>query len=123
MQSWNRAPASRDDTHVASVHRLLGDLGVLLHDTLLAARELGRAGGRVRDSVGNVAEAVGDAWHVTRRHGGSALVSAAEIVDRRPYVAIGLVAALGVVAGFALQRGLGALAEPHDDGDGWDHFV
>jgi ElaB/YqjD/DUF883 family membrane-anchored ribosome-binding protein len=112
-----------DDAHATNVHRLLRDLGVLLQSALLAGREFGRVGGRVRNSVGDVADAVGEAWHVSREHGGSALARATEIVDRRPYVAIGLAAALGVIAGFAAQRGLGALVEPHDDGDGWDHFV
>jgi ElaB/YqjD/DUF883 family membrane-anchored ribosome-binding protein len=105
------------------VQQLLGDLGALIQGITLATHDVGRVTGRLRGSLSDMAEAVTDAWHVTRRHGGGALKAAGEAIDSRPYVAIGLAAALGVVAGFVVQRGAHSLGQPIDEDDGWDHFV
>jgi ElaB/YqjD/DUF883 family membrane-anchored ribosome-binding protein len=106
------------------VQQLLGDLATMIHGITLATHDVGRVVGRVRGSVADMADAVGEAWHVTRRHGGGALRAAGEAIDTRPYVAIGLAAAVGVIAGYVLQRGVQSLTEHrHRDDDGWDHFV
>jgi ElaB/YqjD/DUF883 family membrane-anchored ribosome-binding protein len=106
------------------VQQLIGELATVIHGITLATHDFGRVAGRVRGSVGDMAEAIGEAWHATRSHGGGALRAATHAIDTRPYVAIGLAAALGVVIGFVLERGVHGLADAtaHDD-DGWDHFV
>jgi ElaB/YqjD/DUF883 family membrane-anchored ribosome-binding protein len=107
------------------VQQLLGDLATMIHGVTLATHDLGRVVGRVRGSITDMADAVGEAWHVTRQHGGGALRAAGHAIDTRPYVAIGLAAALGVIAGYVAQRGIHSLTDPaaHGDDDGWDHFV
>jgi ElaB/YqjD/DUF883 family membrane-anchored ribosome-binding protein len=107
------------------VQQLLGDLATMIHGITLATHDLGRVTGRVRSSIADMADAVGEAWHVTRQHGGGALRAAGNAIDTRPYVAIGLAAAVGVIVGYVAQRGVHSLLEhhAHPDDDGWDHFV
>jgi ElaB/YqjD/DUF883 family membrane-anchored ribosome-binding protein len=106
------------------VQQLLGELATLIQGITLATHDFGRVAGRVRGSVGDMVEAVGDAWHATRSHGGGALRAATHALDTRPYVAIGLAAAVGVVIGFVMERGVRGLTEHSAaDDDGWDHFV
>lgn len=111
MNSTRALPERRDD------------VGTLLNGLLFATREIGSAGGRVRHSIVDVADALEDAWQVTRRHGGDAVGAVTRVIDRRPYVAIGLAVALGLIAGLALRQALDGRGEPHDHADGWDHFV
>lgn len=124
-----RAGVRRREAHNSlerpeDVQQLLGELATLLHGVTLATHDFGRVAGRVRGSVGDMVDAIGEAWHATRSHGGGALRAATHAIDTRPYVAIGLAAAVGVVIGFVIERGVHALAEPTaDDDDGWDHFV
>ena len=126
---YGRAGGGRHDAHNAlerpeDVQQLLGELATLIHGITLATHDFGRVAGRVRGSVGDMIEAVGEAWPATRSHGGGALRAAAHAVDTRPYVAIGLAAALGVVLGYVIERGVQGLAAPSaDDDEGWDHFV
>lgn len=126
---YGRASGRRREAHNAlerpeDVQQLLGELATLIHGITLATHDFGRVAGRVRGSVGDMAEAIGEAWHATRSHGGGAFRAATHAIDTRPYVAIGLAAALGVVLGFVLERGVQGLAQPAaDDDDGWDHFV
>lgn len=111
--------APRDD-----LRRLLGDLATLVAGVTVATRELGRVTGRVRGAVADLGDALGDAWGVAREHGGGTLRVAERALASRPYVAVGIAAALVVVAGVVASRALVAhRPEPHDDADGWDHFV
>jgi ElaB/YqjD/DUF883 family membrane-anchored ribosome-binding protein len=126
---YGQAGGARRDAHNAlerpeDVQQLLGELATLIHGITLATHDFGRVAGRVRGSVGDMVEAVGEAWHATRSHGGGALRAATHAIDTRPYVAIGLAAALGVVLGYVIERGVESLAAPSsDDDEGWDHFV
>jgi hypothetical protein len=81
----------------------------------------GAPGGDAQQLFGDLGALVQGFTGATRDLGG-ALRAAEDALERRPYVAIGLAAALGVLVGFAIQRGVGALGEPAAD-DGWDHFV
>jgi ElaB/YqjD/DUF883 family membrane-anchored ribosome-binding protein len=102
---------------------LVGDLGALVHGTMTAAQDLRRVTGRVRAAVADLADAVGEAWDVSRAHGGGAARATGRALESRPYVAIGLAAAIAVVAGFAVRRWSTRPAPPHAPEDGWDHFV
>lgn len=106
------------------VQRLLKDIAGLVAGVAVAAREFGRVSARLRGSVADLGEAMGDAWEVAREHGGGALRGAERAVASRPYVVIGLAAAAAiVVAGYAANRGLREVHRSHDEADGWDHFV
>lgn len=107
----------------AEPRRWLNDAGALLQGLLFASSEFERAGGRVHDSVVGVAHAMDDAWNVTRRHGRDVVRVMAGVVDRRPYVAIGLAAAAGLIVGIAVRRALDRPGESYDHAEGWDHFV
>lgn len=63
------------------------------------------------------------AWRQDEAPGGaaSAAARAARALSARPYVALGLATALVVVLGIAVLHGL--RRDPHDEYDGWDHFV
>ncbi len=117
------AGPSRRPADAADLDGLVGDLGALVHGTMTAAQDLRRVTARVRAAVSDLADAVGEAWDVSRAHGGGAARATGRALESRPYVAIGMAAAIAVVAGFALRRWSSPPAQAHAPEDGWDHFV